>query len=207
MAQGFTVATADGSDPTILGQPVGTTSPILTFDSLDTNGSTFMLGLTQAAGATTTGFIATTDGKAAPAPYLTPSDGSLYDYAVYTGSYVAWLKGIGSQSDNLFTKVEVWASTYDPDPAKLAPFKVTDYPFTAMSTLVGAGGRIAYFLDPSTMAVWDLATLTQSAKTLPPNQAQSVPYMGMTSTHLWVKAAQPPASENPTDMIVRFALP
>jgi hypothetical protein len=203
------VATADGSDFTPVALPPGWT----TVDSLDTDGTSFLVGgstATEDGGAG--GVVATTDGKSSLSPYLTPTDGSIYDYAVYAGGYVAWLRGIGWQNDNLYTKVEVWASAYDPQdpsPAKLSPYKVTDYPFVAMARLIGAGGRVAFLADDTgtTMAVWDLKAMTRTLHTLPANQAVSEPVMGITSSHLWLKASPIPAASNATDIVVRFLLP
>jgi hypothetical protein len=204
----FSVNASDAGDLTVLEQAKSLPGNIYDIHSVDTNGSSFLLGqVNETLDGGMTGAIVTTDGKSAPTPYIAPTDGSLADFAVYAGPYVAWLRGIGWHESWLYTSVEIWASPYDSDPAKLAPFKVADYPFTWMNPLLGAGGRIAYFQDESTMAVWDLATLTQTLYTPPPDQGVAPTDMGITSTHLWVNTAKIPANMNPTDMIVRFALP
>jgi hypothetical protein len=211
----LSVATADAGDLTVVAQSRAwdQTSTVLAIDSIATNGSTFLLGEpVETADGGVTSIIATTDGKNAPTPYIVSADGSYYDFAAYAGPYVAWLRGIGVQAVNTYTKVELWASAYDPDPSKLEPFKVADYPFTSMGQLLGAAGRVAFLAGfeadggtPSTTAVLDLSSKTAKLYTLPANHQVSPPYLGLTSTHLWVQAS--PAPNTPTDMYVRFALP
>jgi hypothetical protein len=213
----LTIATADAGDLTVVAQSQAwdPSSAILQIDSIATNGSTFMLGDTMlAADGGTTSIIATTDGKSSPSPYLVATDGSWYDHGVYAGPYVAWFRGIGWTDVNRYTKVELWASSYDPDPSKLVPFKVDDYGFPSMVQLLGAAGRVAALApfaadggSPTTTEVWDLATKKSTLYTLPNNHQVSPPYLGLTSTHLWVKGAPPPYSSNPPDMYVRFTLP
>ena len=200
------IATPDATDFSTVnfGDP---TSTLLGVDSLDTNGSTFMIGERRlVAGGGVTGLIATTDGKSPPTPYVVPSDNSVYDSATYAGDYIAWLRGIGTTNGSDYDKVEVWASLYNPDPTKLVPFKVTDYSYNGMTPLLGAGGRIAYQSSNGSPTVWNLATLTQALYTLPADELPDPPLMGITSTHLWVRASPPPAGESPTNMIVRYAL-
>jgi hypothetical protein len=210
----LSVATADAADLRVVAQARAwdTTSSILAIDSIDTNGSTFMLGapmVTKEGGVTS--IIATTDGKNPPTPYIVSPDGSFYDYAAYAGSHVAWLRGIDAQAVNVYKRVELWASPYDPDPSKLKPFKVDDWPFTSMGQLLGAAGRVAALAGApadggiaNTTAVWDLSRKVQQIYTLPANHQVAPPYLGLTSTHLWVQAS--PAPNTPTDMYVRFAL-
>jgi hypothetical protein len=208
----LSVATADAGDLRVVAQSQfwDSTSNILAIDSIDTDGTNFLLGEpTLTADGGVTGLIAITDGKAPQTPYLTPTDGSFYDNAVYAGPYVAWLRGIGLQQVNLYTKVEVWASPYDADPTKLVPVKVTDYPFTSMSQLLGAAGRVAFMADDTgtTTTVVNVATHAQSSYTMPNAHQISAPYLGLTSTHLWVAGAPAPSNSNPKDMYLRFAVP
>ena len=79
--------------------------------------------------------------------------------------------------------------------------------------MLGAAGRVAalapYSPDvgsPTTTQVWSLATKTSKLYTLPSNHEVSPPYLGLTSTHMWVQAAPHPYTSNPPDIYVRFAL-
>jgi hypothetical protein len=153
------------------------------------------------------GIITTTDGTSPPSPYLAPTDGSFYDIGVGAGPYVAWFRGINRTNINVYGSVELWASPYDPDPTKLAPFKVDDYAYPNMLPLLGAGGRVAAVADSGQLGstvVWDVATRKRSVYTLPDNYQVSPPYLGLTSTHLWVQGASGP--NVPPDMYVRFTL-
>jgi hypothetical protein len=206
----LSVATADASDLRVVAQGQGwdPTSSILSINSIDTNGSNFLLGEAyETADGGVTGILAATDGKNPQTTYLAPTDGSFYDYPVYSGPYVAWLRGIGLQAVNLFTKIEVWASLYDPDPTKLVPFKVDDYQFVNMATMLGGAGRIAFqaYGPPTTVAVYDLASKQRASLTLPDAHEVSL-YMGLTSKYLYLAGAPSPWNMNPIDQYVRFAL-
>jgi hypothetical protein len=213
----LSVATGDAGDLTVVAESHAwdVSSRVLQIDSIATNGATFLVGDTVLApDGGVTGIITSTDGKSPPSPYIVSTDGSWYDHAVYAGAYVAWFRGIGWTGVNQFTKVELWASPYDPDPAKLVPFKVDDYGFASMVQLLGAAGRVAALAPfspdgggPTTTQVWDVSTKKSTMFTLPAGHQVSPPYLGLTSTHLWVKAAPAPSNMNPPDMYVRFALP
>jgi len=208
----LSLADGDGGDIRVIAQSKSwdPTSNILAIDSIDTNGATFLLGETIQVGAGgVTGIIATTDGKSPPSPYIVATDGSFYDVAAYAGSYVAWFRGINRTDINTYAKVELWASAYDPDPTKLAPFKVDDYVSTGMVPLIGANGRVAASVADGgppygSTGVWDIATKKRTVYTLPSAYQTSPPYLGLTSAYLWVKGASGP--DVAPDMYVRFAL-
>jgi hypothetical protein len=208
----LSIATGDAGDQRVVEatQASDPASRVLQIDTIATNGSTFMIGNTVLSGdGGALGILSTTDGIATPTPYLVSTDGSWYDFPAYAGAYLAWFRGIGWQDINFYQKVELWASPYDPDPSKLTPFKVDDYAAQSPGDLLGASGRIAAVAPEggapySMTTVWDLATRTRKDYTLPSNHVISFPYMGLTSTHLWIMGA--PSQGAAADMYVRFAL-
>jgi hypothetical protein len=214
------VSTADGGDLAFL---TASTSPdpgasAFAVDQVRTNGSTFLFGeARQPADSGATGILATSDGKSAAAPYLTPTDGSAYIFPVYAGSHVAWFRGIGHTGqphDSTYQAIELWASPYSADPAGLAPFKVDDYPQQGIGAAYGAAGRVAASVGVATdypmswhAAVWDLATKQRTVYPNPSGFIEAAPF-GITSKYVWVGAASGTGADDTTISYsyARFAL-
>lgn len=158
--------------------------------------------------------IMASDGLVSPVPYLVPADGSFYDSAAYSGSYVAWLRGVNQTDINVFDTIELWASPWSADPAGLVPKKVADVPFKNMPGLWSyVAGHDRYAVNSVQDApvygetyVYDLGTGSHQAYTLPDGQGVAY-YAGLTAHGLWVVGRPPPPSHDPPSLIVKFALP
>jgi hypothetical protein len=200
------ISTTDGTDLTTIATASSPSSAAVYFDSVDTNGASFMFGqIMDDADGGATGMLVTTDGKAQATPFVVPSDGSVYDWGAYAGTYIAWLKGIGYVDVNQYQKMEVWASPYGGD-AGIAPFKVDDYSLTSADVLLGGAGRAAAIDLSGATAVWDLATKQRTLYDLP-SDIGLIGYLGLTSKYLWVSAGPGGVMQNQITTYVRFALP
>ncbi|MBI4953802.1 MAG: hypothetical protein HY908_17385 [Myxococcales bacterium] len=159
------VSTLDGSGLVTLGQ-YSDLGPILAIYGPKWTGDQFLFGQVNLVDPVTVqGVLARSDGVAPSSTYLAPVDGSFYGAPDFAHSHLAFFRGIGQLDVNEFQAVELWASPYSADPAALAPYKVADWPWSAMppETASGYGWFTAPLPDPpaltlNTLAAYDLAS-------------------------------------------------
>jgi hypothetical protein len=110
----------------------------------------------------------------------------------YAHSHLAWLRATGAQTSNKFDKVELWASPFDPDPTKLQPKKVADWPRSNVESTSSSGyGKMmgTYLLPtsttPHTLGIWDLVTGEMQPCPMPAT-AQFYSHLGITRNHAYL---------------------
>ncbi len=206
------VSAVDGTDfrEFVRVQPYG---PLIFVEYPVTTGPLFLFHeyLVDADAGTATAIIASSDGIAAPTPYLTPTDDSFFILPGYAGTHVAWVRGLHPTDVDTFASVEMWASPYSPNPADLKPYKADDVPFTYGSgSYVAAHGKYAAIYGTSQtpptaqILIWNLASKTRQTINMGPDLAVKTAY-GLTQSYLYVGSAPPNTSAN--KWIMRLKLP
>lgn len=185
------VSSTDGSGFSI---PVSVvpTGAVIDITAVDSSGPLFLVGAVLTPdGGSGGGTIVATDGISPAQPYLDPPTGSLYGAPGFAHSHVAWMRGIGQKSTNIFDQVEIWASPYSADPKQLVPEKIGDHgdKNLASRSTYGAGHGIFFVVESdgngwAKGAIWDLAAKTKREVPYPHGfSASGVP--GVTKTHVW----------------------
>ena len=206
------VSAVDGTDFREVAkvQPYG---PLAYVEYPVTTGPLFLFHeyLVDADAGTATAIIASSDGIAAPTPYLVPTDDSFFIDPGCAGTHVAWVRGLHPTDVDTFASVEMWASPYSPNPADLKPYKVDDVPFGfASGSFVAAHGKYAAIYStiqsPFTaqIFIWDLASKSRQIINMSPNLAVKTAY-GLTQSYVYVGSAPPNTSAN--KWIMRLKLP
>lgn len=148
--------------------------------------------------------IMITDGVAEPQPLLVPPAGSDYAGAAYANSHVVWARGSTFDAGTGYAKVEIWASPFATEAAKLAPEKLTDsHPGGIAFPWPAGWGHYGELLDGATFRIWDLAS-KQSVKRSFPNAITVWRTFGMTKTHLWTGGRE--GKNNKGDHLLRFTV-
>ncbi len=150
--------------------------------------------------------IDVTDGIEPATPYLVPPQGSDYFKARWTGSHVAWLRGIDQDiPSGAYGSIEVWSSPFSPNPAELVPQKLGNSTIKYVPGEVVAGwDRFAFRPDIDTVEVWEIPSGTAQEVSAPPNS----PWwhlIGLSHSHLW--ATMDIDGDNAGDELSRFAFP
>lgn len=198
-----TLSNIDGSGFTIFAK---LSQSIVSIDWVSTTGPSFLFDVIELGDGGAERYIARSDGVAAPARFISGSPGIWVGASGFANSFLVWQRGINPQDVNRFDSIELWASAYTEDPAQLAPFKVDD--LGGHSLFPGAAGWGRYALavpelpTQHTTIVWDLATKTKRAITLPPDRYIGS-WPGLTRTHLWLLAHETTSTRTP---LMRFAL-
>lgn len=187
------------------------TSSVLDMNSTSTSGPRFFAaGVSGLDSGAVMGSILVTDGISPPKPYLEPPDDSFYDLPAFAHSHIAWMRGFGMTSLNVYDRVELWASPYNADPTQLKPEKIGD--FFGKSLPTGGDRDAAYGVFSTTesdgmgwvrLVIWDLAA--KSRREFPVPHAASVPAMpGVTKTHVWLLIDE--VGENFAYRLLRFSI-
>jgi hypothetical protein len=172
--------------------------PLVKVGNLVTTGPLFLfseLFVDQDAG-TVTRIIASSDGVAAPEPYLVPSDDSFFLFPGFAGTHVGWIRGIHPTDTNAFERVEMWAAAYSPNPAELQPYMIEALPYGfGAGSYAAAHGKYAavYPVDSETWTheiIWDLATKAKQVIDIGPNVVVRSHY-GLTKEYVWLGTAPP----------------
>ncbi len=122
------------------------------------------------------------DGIAPPAVYLEPSaPNDAYGSPMYANSHLGFFRGINRQDINTYDSVELWASPYSDDPAKLQPTKLATT--GAQSIPIGRTGGWGFAAFPTLttpddssreFAIWNLAAGTSKIRKLPDTYGQTI---------------------------------
>jgi hypothetical protein len=200
-------ATENGSGPSVFAK---LSEEVFGFSGPDSAGTHFLFAEYLSVAGKYATRISTSDGIEPPTPYLVPGTDEDYGTPRFAHSHVGWFRGTGMQSENKYAKVEVWASTYSPDPSKLEPRKIGDHYSTAIHTgAVGGHGRFASSglvpgLTQRSLRIWNLETGALTDR-LTPAFADGRSLIGITRTHLWVTGSNP-AGTNKNDYLFRFTV-
>jgi hypothetical protein len=153
--------------------------------------------------------IGASDGIQPAWGYLAPAKGEDVGSPAFAHSHVAWRKGLERKDLNVYGKVELWASPFSEDPAKLTPTKVADLNSINLSSqTLGGWGRVAT-IDESTanlakaFFVWNLQSQTFVKRQIHPKR-EIRDLLGLTRSHLYIGENKP--GENQDNYLVRFKL-
>jgi hypothetical protein len=204
----WSVSATDGKDPYRFAG--ADNNPILAISTITTTGDAFLYDVYEAGdGGAVLGNILKTDGTHPGSTYLAPGDGTFYVFPAFADTHLGWLRGIGLHGINDFDSMEVWGSPYDPDPTKLHPEKIADYPHGSSFNVAGGHGRfVALTQDDAPtfgeIAVYNLATKVRTLLHAPGGETVGQ-FAGVTSRHVY--AALQPGVGQASDRVIRLALP
>jgi len=151
--------------------------------------------------------ISWSDGKQAPAAYLTPpvwTDD--FGAVAFANSHVGFMRGVKRKGINSYDEVEVWASPFSETPSQLKPETVAKLTFTGMPDLAGGHGVLATAtaVEPGggyTFTAWDLATKATREFVLPKERVFKA-FLGVSREHVYIGAAKP--NTGPSAYLVRY---
>jgi hypothetical protein len=191
------VSTLDGSDYKHFATTAQPNSLVFLGAPVST-GSTFLFSAFEGDDAGVAhGKIMWSDGIESPQVYLDPgTPDDRFGEPIFANGHLAWFRGIGIQDVNKFNSVELWASPYSPNPAELAPTKLTTLGSQSLPALATSGGwgfaaypTFAPGTDDRELLIWDLAKATSKTHLLPEGYDLTV-LLGISRTHLWVGASK-----------------
>ncbi len=180
---------------------------------LTTSGSVFFFQRTAIAGGTVQYTVFFSDGVVAPQPFLSTPQGTHDGMPVFADSHFAWFRGVGFKDLNKFQTVEIWASPFAAEPAKIVPQKLGEHSLQAFPDggrrgVWGGFGRLAVLGqgaspdDFSRTDLWNLKTGSRSVLTLP-GGLNALGYAGLTSTEIYILGGP----DNASMALFRYALP
>jgi hypothetical protein len=135
--------------------------------------------------------IMATDGLTYPVQYYAEPDASSVGGVQNLDGQVAWARGIGVIQFNEYTRMELWASPYSADPAKLQPKKVADMPFRGYSGMTRGGwghyARAPDLDEPTSVHVWSVPDGEHRALAVPKSIFVR-DIVGLSREHIWLPA-------------------